>query len=102
MDVNGVRLERSQMNGQQRNNHKNKHGSRNILLHTISYSEYEKITNKDYAKSIFDSLLKTHEKNKQMKKTKALDLIQKDEVFMIGEDRLRMKVIYVASKIRTL
>ena len=47
----------------------------------ISYIEYVKITNRDYANSIFDSLKITHERNDQVKETKALTLIQKYEAF---------------------
>ena len=57
-----------------------------ILLNAISYTEYEKITNKETAKSIFDSLQMTHEGNAQVKETKALALVQKYEAFRMEED----------------
>lgn len=50
--------------------------------------------------SIFDSLKKTHKKIKQMEKAKALDSIQRNEVFIIEEDEPQKKVMYVASNIR--
>ena len=54
---------------------KDHHKVRTILLNSISYAEYEKITDKETAKSIFDSLQMTHEGNTQVKETKALALI---------------------------
>src|ERR1044072_9457971 len=65
---------------------KNHHKARTILLNAISYAEYEKITNKETAKSIFDSLQVTHEGNTQVKETKALALIQKYEAFRMEEE----------------
>lgn len=63
------------MNKQQKKDNKNHHRSITILLYAISYSEYEKIRNKDSTKSIFDSLRMTHEENKEVKETKTLALI---------------------------
>lgn len=63
-DENGTKLKRSKMNEQQNNDHKNHHRLGTILLNVISYSECEKITNRDFVKSIFDSLKMTHEGNK--------------------------------------
>ena len=74
------------MTNQQKKNHKNHHKARTILLNAISYTEYEKITNKDSTKSIFDSLRMTHEGNDQVKETKALALIQKYEAFKMEDD----------------
>src|ERR1044072_6054850 len=62
------------------------HKARTILLNATSYNEYEKITNKETAKCIFDSLQMTHEGNTQVKETKALALIQKYEAFRMNED----------------
>ena len=53
----------------------NHHRARNILLNAISKMEYEKITNKDTAHDMFESLKMTHEGNAQVKDTKALALI---------------------------
>lgn len=64
------------MNEQQSKDYKNLHGSINTLLYVISFSEYEKITNRDSAKSIFDSFRMTLEGNMQVKELKALALIQ--------------------------
>lgn len=63
MDSNGINLERNKMDEQQKKNNKNHHRSRKILLNVISYTEYEKITNKDSTKSIFDSFKMTHKGN---------------------------------------
>src|ERR1044072_6188446 len=65
---------------------KDHHKARTILLNAITYAEYEKITNKETAKSIFDSLQMTHERNSQVKKTKALALIQKYDAFRMEEE----------------
>ena len=51
------------MTDQQKKDFKNHHKARTILLNVISYTEYENITNKYYAKSIFDSLRMTREGN---------------------------------------
>ena len=65
---------------------KNHHKARSILLNVISYMEYEKITNRDYAKSIFDSLRMTHERNAQVNEINSLTLIQKYEAFKMEDD----------------
>jgi spore coat polysaccharide biosynthesis predicted glycosyltransferase SpsG len=62
------------------------HKARTILLNSISYNEYENITNRDSAKVIFDSLTMTHEDNELVKETKTLALIQKYESFKMEED----------------
>src|ERR1044072_7115807 len=71
-DNEGKIIPRSQMTDVQKKTFKNHHRPRTILLNAISYAEYEKITNKETAKSIFDSLQMTHEGNTQVKETKAL------------------------------
>src|ERR1044072_2502402 len=70
----------------QKKTFKDHHKARTILLNAISYAEYEKITDKDTAKSIFDSLQMTHEGNSQVKETNALALIQKYEAFRMEEE----------------
>src|ERR1044072_3621742 len=74
------------MTDAQKKTFKDHHKARTILLNAISYAEYEKITNKETAKSIFDSLQVTHEGNFQVKETKALALIQKYEAFRMEEE----------------
>lgn len=77
LNANSVKLERSVASDQQKKkkDKQNHHRSKTILLNVISYTEYEKITNGDYAKTIFDYLRMTHKKNEQVKETKALALI---------------------------
>lgn len=82
----GVKLGKSKMNEHQKRDNKNHHKSRTILQNIISYTKYEKITNKDSTKSIFDSLRMTREGNDHVIETKALTLIQKYEAFKIEED----------------
>jgi hypothetical protein len=48
--------------------------------------EYEKITNRDFAKAIFDLLRMSHEGNELVKETKALALIQKYDSFKMEEN----------------
>jgi hypothetical protein len=55
-------------------------------LNAISYNEYEKITNRETAKEILNSLRMTHEGNSQVKETEALALIQKYEAFKMEDD----------------
>ncbi|XP_058751791.1 uncharacterized protein LOC131624887 [Vicia villosa] len=74
------------MNDQQKKEFRNHHKARTILLSSISYTEYEKITNRDSAKDMFDSLRMRHEGNTQVKETKALALIHKYEAFKMEED----------------
>ena len=69
------------MNEDQKRRNKNHYKSITILLSAISYNEYEKITNRETTKDIFDSLRMTHEGNAQVKETKVLALIQKYEAF---------------------
>jgi hypothetical protein len=52
----------------------------------LSHTEYEKIMNRDSAKSIFNSLRMTHEGNVKVKETNALALIQKYEAFKMEDD----------------
>ena len=56
-----------------------------MCARAISYSEYEKISNRDNAKDMFDSLRMMHEGNLQVKETKALALIQKYVAFKMEE-----------------
>ncbi|XP_050915187.1 uncharacterized protein LOC127130162 [Lathyrus oleraceus] len=77
----GNKVERRVMTDQQKKNYKNHHKARTVLLNVISYTEYEIITNRDTAKSIFDYLRMAHEGNSHVKETKALALIQKYEAF---------------------
>src|SRR3954467_15393694 len=74
------------MSDAQKKDIKNHHKSRTILLNAISHVEYEKITNRETAHDIFESLKMTHEGNAQVKETKALALIQKYEAFKMEED----------------
>lgn len=75
--ANGTKLEITKIDEQQKKDHKNFHRSRTTLLNVISYSQYEKITNRDSAKSIFNSLRITHEGNEQVKESKAMALFHK-------------------------
>ena len=75
VDAAGKKIARSSMSDQQKKDYKNHHKARTILLNAISYTEYEKITDRENAKSIFDALRMTHEGNAQVKETKALALI---------------------------
>ena len=76
-DSEGNKIDRKNMDRQQKADFKNHHRARNIFLNAISKMEYEKITNRDTAHDIFKSLKMTHEGNSQVKKSKALALIQK-------------------------
>ena len=86
VDSMGKMIARSDFSEAQKKTYKNHHRARTILLNVISYTEYEKITNKETVKSIFDSLQMTHEGNAQVKETKALALVQKYEAFRMEED----------------
>ncbi|XP_050897918.1 uncharacterized protein LOC127104807 [Lathyrus oleraceus] len=82
----GIVITKSKMTYDQKRDFKNHHKVRTIMLNDISYNEYEKITNRETAKEILDSLKMTHEGNNQVKETKALVLIRKYEAFRIEED----------------
>ena len=84
-DAEGKIIPRSKMTEDQKKLFKDHRKAITILLNAISYNEYEKITNKETAKSIYDSLQMTHEGNTQVKETKALALIQKYEAFRMEE-----------------
>ena len=86
VDAVGKKVARSSMSDQQKKDYKNHHKARTILLNFISYTEYEKITNRETAKSIFDSLQMTHEGNSQVKEAKAFALIEKYEAFKMDDD----------------
>src|ERR1044072_1292173 len=85
-DAEGKIIPRSQKTDAQKKTFKDHHKAITTLLNAISYAEYEKITNKETAKSIFDSLQMTHEGNSQVKETKALALMQKYEAFRMEEE----------------
>lgn len=87
------------MTKQQKKDYKNHHKVRTTLLNPISYTEYEKITNRDSENSIFDSLRMTHEGNTQVKETKALSLIEKYETFKM-EDNENVEIM--SSRFQTL
>src|SRR4051812_42292316 len=82
----GIRLTRQEMDDDQKKLFKNHHKCRTVLLNVISHAEYEKISNKETAYDIYESLKMTHEGNAQVKDTKALALIQKYEAFKMEDD----------------
>src|SRR3954463_16662440 len=82
----GVRLTRQEMNDDQKKLFKNHHKCRIVLLNAISHAEYEKISNRETAYDIYESLKMTREGNAQVKETKALALIQKYEAFKMEDD----------------
>src|SRR3954466_10465127 len=84
--ANGVELTRQEMSDDQKKQFKNHHKYRTVLLNAISHSEYEKISNRETAHDIHESLKMTHEGNAQVKETKALALIQKYEAFKMEDD----------------
>ena len=93
------------MTDHQKREFRNHHKDIPVLLSVISYTEYEKITNRESAKHMFDSLIMTHEGNTQVKKTKAPSLIQKYEAFKLEEDETietmfsRFKILVAGLKV---
>ena len=85
VDESGQMIDRKRMSDQQKRDFRNHHKARMILLSAISYSEYEKISNRETAKNMFESLRMTHEGNIQVKETKELALIQKCESFKMED-----------------
>lgn len=85
VDASGDKIEGRVMTDQEKKDYKNHHKARTILLNVISYTEHEKITNIDFAKSTFDSSRMNCKGNAQVKETKALALIQKYEIFKMKE-----------------
>ncbi|XP_057446030.1 uncharacterized protein LOC130738133 [Lotus japonicus] len=86
VDEHGVKIPRDKMTRAEKKKFKDHHRARTILLNAISYEEYDKTTDRESAKSIFDSLRMTHEGNAQVKETKALALVQKYEAFKMEDD----------------
>ena len=84
VNANGQKIDRKALSDQQKRDFKNHHKARTILLSAISYSNM-KISNRDTAKNMFDSLRMTHEGKIQVKETKALALIEKYEAFKMEE-----------------
>ena len=85
IDSEGNKVDRKNMDRQQKADFKNHHRARNIFLNAISKVEYEKITNRDTTHDMFESLKMTHEGNTQVKESKALALVQKYEAFKVEE-----------------
>src|SRR3954453_17159508 len=86
VNTRGVKMSRQEISDDQKKQFKNHHKSRTILLNVISHAEYEKISNRETAQDIFESLKMTHEGNAHVKETKALALIQKYEAFKMEDD----------------
>src|SRR3954470_5392134 len=86
VNARGVKMSRQEMSDDQKKQFKNHHKSRTILLNAISHSQCEKISNRETSHDIFESMKMTHEGNAQVKETKALALIQKNEAFKMKDD----------------
>src|SRR4051812_30682310 len=86
VNASGVKLTRQGMSDDQKKHFRNHHKCRTVLLNAISHAEYEKISNRETAYDIYESLKMTHEGNAQVKETKALALIQKYEAFKMEDD----------------
>src|SRR3954463_5823926 len=86
VNASGVKLTRQEMNDDQKKLFRNHHKCRTVLLNAISHVEYEKISNRETAYDIYESLKITHEGNAQVKETKALALIQKYEAVKMEDD----------------
>src|SRR3954468_20606679 len=86
VNATGVKLTRQEMSDDQKKLFRNHHKCRTVLLNAISHAEYEKISNRETAYDIYESLKMTHEGNAQVKETKALALIQKYEAFKMEDD----------------
>src|SRR4051812_47537080 len=82
----GVKLTRQEMDDDQKKLFKNHHKCRTVLLNAISHAEYEKISSRETAYDIYESLKMTHEGNAHVKETKTLTLIQKYEAFKMEDD----------------
>ena len=71
----------------------------------LSRTQYEKITNRESAKHMFDSLRMEHEGNIKVKETRYLALIQKYEAFKMEEDETietmfsRFQILVVGLKV---
>src|SRR3954466_15610315 len=86
VNATGVKLTRQEMNDDQKKLFRNHHKCRTVLLNAISHAEYEKISNRETAYDIYESLKMTHEGNAQVKETKALALIQRYKAFKMEDD----------------
>src|SRR3954465_4122319 len=86
VNASGVKLTRQGMSDDQKKLFRDHHKCRTVLLNAISHAEYEKISNRETAYDIYESLKMTHEGNAQVKETKALALIQKYEAFKMEDD----------------
>lgn len=60
-DDEGKKLVRKSMTDSQKKEFQNHHTAKTIMLNAISYNEYEKITNRETAHNIFESLNMSHE-----------------------------------------
>ena len=83
VDEEGKKISRSEMTAEQKKLYSQHHKARAILLSAISYEEHQKITDREFAKGIFESLKMSHEGDKKVKESKALSLIQKYESFIM-------------------
>ena len=63
VDGHGQKIDRKRMYDQQKCDFRNHNKAKTILLSAISYSKYEKISNRETVKNMFDSMRMTHEGN---------------------------------------
>ncbi|XP_073221527.1 uncharacterized protein [Cicer arietinum] len=57
-----------------------------FMMNVITYKEFDKCTNKEIAKSIYDALVQTNEGSKQIQKAKANILVKKYELIKMEEN----------------
>lgn len=62
------------------------HKARTFFISVITFKEFDKCSNKETTKNVFDALVFNYEGSKQVQETKANLLIRKYELFQIEED----------------
>ncbi|XP_050889496.1 uncharacterized protein LOC127094749 [Lathyrus oleraceus] len=77
------------MTDDQKRDCKNHHKARTILLNVISYNEHEKVTNKETAKEILDSLKMTHEAEERLEARLARE--EEERAHREAEEKARLE-----------
>ncbi|XP_073222520.1 uncharacterized protein [Cicer arietinum] len=81
-----IEIPRKEMNANKKNMYKMHYKSRTFMINAITFRKFDKCPNKKTSKSIYDSLILTHEGSKQVQEAKANLLVKKYDLFKIEED----------------
>src|SRR4030067_1028231 len=86
VDDEGKCADRKKLIDEQKKVYKKHHRVRGIMCDAIPHEEFVKICNKSTAKTIFESLCSSYERNQQVREAKGNILVQQYELFRMSDD----------------